>query len=126
MPSTEQRMEALEKANEVRSARATMRKAVKAGQNPLPLLLYPPHCLVGVPINEFLMWVPAVGRRKAITLTRGIGAFSDSIPLGKLSESSKHELHDRLAVWMEGRPVRGQDARMGTGKMRQQEQPVAA
>lgn len=63
--SLAQRLDALERANKVRSARARMRSDIKAGRTSVPaLLLEPPACIASMKIFDLLIATPKYGRVK--------------------------------------------------------------
>src|ERR1700741_1801463 len=61
-----QRMEALARANDVRSRRAQLKRDLKAGRQPIhELLLHPPEYLETAKVFDLLLAVPKYGRLKA-------------------------------------------------------------
>ena len=63
--SLHQRMEALQRANDVRSARAKLKRDLKAGRQPIhELLLDPPEYLETAKVFDLLLAVPKYGRVK--------------------------------------------------------------
>jgi len=86
-----QRREALNRANEVRTQRARLKKDLKAGRSVHPLLLHPPEWLETLKVIELLLSVPKYGRVKAnkvLTQCR----ISPSKTIGGLSERQRSEL----------------------------------
>ena len=90
--SRAQRLDALERANEVRMRRARLKRDLKAGRVRIhPLLLDPPHCLKTAKVFDLLLAVPKYGRVKVnriITHCR----ISSSKTIGGLSERQRNEL----------------------------------
>jgi S13-like protein len=87
-----QRMEALQRANDVRSQRARLKRDLKAGRQPIhELLLDPPEFLETAKVFDLLLAVPKYGRvkvNKILTLCR----VSPSKTIGGLSERQRREL----------------------------------
>ena len=82
-----QRMEALQRANDVRSARAKLKRDLKAGRQPIhELLLDPPDFLETAKVFDLLLAVPKYGRVKVnkilttcrISPSKTIGGMSDT------------------------------------------------
>jgi len=74
--STRQRDRALEIANRVRSARAELKRQVKAGERDLAgVLLDPPAAIASAKIGDVVEWAPGVGewRAKQILLGAQVG-----------------------------------------------------
>src|SRR5436305_1311001 len=87
-----QRMEALQRANDVRSRRAQLKRDLKAGRQPIhELLLKPPEFLETAKVFDLLLAVPKYGRvkvNKILTQCR----ISPSKTIGGLSERQRAEL----------------------------------
>ena len=63
--SLDQRMDALKRANDIRSARATLKKNLKAGKASIhTLLLDPPEYVLTAKVFDMLLAVPKYGRVK--------------------------------------------------------------
>jgi hypothetical protein len=82
----EQRMEALERANEIRRRRARLKRDLKAGRKAIEdVLRDPPDYLSSATILDLVMWTPKRKRVKAgqvlrrchITPTRTVGALTE-------------------------------------------------
>ena len=90
--SLSQRMDALRRANEIRTRRAQLKRDLKAGRASIHgLLLEPPEYLQTAKVFDLLLAVPKYGRVKAnriLTQCR----ISPSKPLGGLSERQRNEL----------------------------------
>lgn len=90
--SLTQRMEALQRANEIRTERARLKRDLKAGRvNIHGLLLHPPPYLQTAKVFDLLLAVPKYGRVKAnriLTQCR----ISPSKTIGGLSERQRGEL----------------------------------
>jgi hypothetical protein len=91
-----QRMEALQRANDVRSRRAQLKRDLKAGRQPIhELLLRPPEFLETAKVFDLLLAVPKYGRvkvNKILTQCR----ISPSKTIGGLSERQRRELVDLM------------------------------
>ncbi|MEO8091354.1 MAG: integration host factor, actinobacterial type [bacterium] len=87
-----QRMRALGKANEIRSARAQLKRDLKAGKTKIEkLLLDPPEYVLSAKVFDMILAVPKYGRVKAnkiLTQCR----ISPSKTIGGLSERQRTEL----------------------------------
>lgn len=95
--SLEQRMEALLKANEVRSYRAVLKRDLKAGRvSLLDVIAAPPEEVDTAKVLDLLMASPKIGRVKAMKLLGQVKA-SPSKTVGGLSRRQRVELADRLA-----------------------------
>ena len=90
--SFKQRMDALQRANEIRTRRAQLKKDLKGGRVSIQaLLLDPPEYLLTAKVFDLLLAVPKYGRVKAnriLTQCR----FSPSKTIGGLSERQRNEL----------------------------------
>ena len=88
----EQRMRALRRANEIRSARARLKRDLKAGKAQIEkLLLDPPDYVLSAKAFDMILAVPKYGRVKAnkiLTQCR----ISPSKTIGGLSERQRAEL----------------------------------
>ena len=95
--SPSQRMEALRKANEIRSQRAQLKKEIKAGEREIiEVLTSPPEFLKTAKVIDLLLVVPKFGRVKATrVLTRC--RISQSKTVGGLSDRQRTELCAELA-----------------------------
>ena len=90
--SLTQRMEALRRANEIRTRRADLKRELKAGRTQIHgLLLDPPEYLQTAKVFDLLLAVPKYGRVKVnriLTQCR----ISPSKTIGGLSERQRGEL----------------------------------
>jgi hypothetical protein len=90
--SREQRMRALQRANEIRSARAQLKRDLKASKMKIEtLLLDPPEYVMSAKAFDMILAVPKYGRVKAnkiLTQCR----ISPSKTIGGLSERQRAEL----------------------------------
>jgi hypothetical protein len=90
--SLKQRLDALERANEVRSRKAVLKRDLKGGRESIhALLLDPPDCIETAKVFDMLLAVPKIGRVKAnkvITQCR----ISPSKTIGGLSQRQRDEL----------------------------------
>lgn len=94
--SPSQRMEALQKANAIRSQRAQLKKELKSGQLDIVQVLQdPPEFLRTAKVMDLLLVVPKFGRVKAArVLTRC--RISQAKTVGGLSERQRAELCETL------------------------------
>jgi hypothetical protein len=92
----DQRMNALRKANDIRSRRAQLKRDLKAGKTKVEtLLLDPPEYVLSAKTFDMLLAVPKLGRVKAnriLTQCR----ISPSKTIGGLSERQRGELVHQL------------------------------
>ncbi len=87
-----QQMDALQRANEIRSARAHLKRELKAGRVQIhTVLLDPPDYLQNAKVSELLLAVPKYGRVKVNRLLLQC-RISSSKTLGGLSERQRREL----------------------------------
>jgi hypothetical protein len=87
-----QRMEALQRANDIRSRRAQLKRDLKAGRTPIhELLLDPPDYVQTAKVFDLLLAVPKYGRVK-VNKILGQCRISPSKTLGGLSERQRGEL----------------------------------
>ena len=90
--SLTQRMDALRRANEIRTRRATLKRELKAGRTQIHgLLLDPPEYLLTAKVFDLLLAVPKYGRVKVnriLTQCR----ISPSKTIGGLSQRQRAEL----------------------------------
>ena len=89
-------MEALQKANEIRSRRAQLKKDLKSGDaDILEVLTNPPEFLMTAKVIDLLLVVPKFGRVKATrVLTRC--RISQAKTVGGLSDRQRAELIELL------------------------------
>jgi hypothetical protein len=94
--SFDQQMDALRRANEIRSARARLKRDLKAGRAHIHgVLLDPPEFLQNAKVSELLLAVPKYGRVKVNRLLTQC-RISPSKTLGGLSERQRQELVSNL------------------------------
>ena len=90
--SLDQRMEALKRANDIRSQRAKLKRDLKAGKVKIQaLLLDPPEYVQTAKVIDMLLAVPKYGRvnvNRMLTSCR----ISPSKTIGGLSERQRNEL----------------------------------
>lgn len=87
-----QRMSALNRANEIRTYRADLKKDIKAGrENPLELLAKPPEKIDTMKIVDFMLSLPKMGRVKVDKILRQC-RISPSKTIGGLSDRQRSEL----------------------------------
>jgi hypothetical protein len=94
--SLNQRMDALQRANEIRSRRAQLKRDLKAGRVSIHTLLRePPEWVETAKVFDMLLAVPKYGRvkaNKALTTCR----ISPSKTIGGLSQRQRDELVSSL------------------------------
>ncbi|MDQ6836108.1 MAG: hypothetical protein M3016_07960 [Actinomycetota bacterium] len=87
-----QRMDALQRANDIRTRRAQLKRDLKAGRQPIhELLLRPPDYLQTAKVFDLLLAVPKYGRVKVNKILSQC-RISPSKTLGGLSERQRGEL----------------------------------
>src|ERR687890_303170 len=90
--SRDQRMEALQRANEIRVQRAQLKKELKAGTAQIETILRnPPDYVETAKVIDILMAVPKFGRVKAARFLNQC-RISQSKTVGGLSERQRAEL----------------------------------
>ncbi len=95
--SLDQRMEALQRANQIRSARAQLKKDLKSGAVSIrDIIADPPDYVMTAKVYDMLLAVPKYGKVKA---TRFINhcRISQGKTVGGLSERQRNELVDLLS-----------------------------
>jgi hypothetical protein len=91
-----QRMEALQRANEIRTKRAQLKRDLKAGRSSIhQLLLKPPDYVETAKVVDMLLAVPKYGRVKVDKILRTC-KISPSKTVGGLSERQRNELVSML------------------------------
>lgn len=94
--SLDQRMAALERANGIRSARAQLKRDLKAGRVKIvDLLGNPPDYVLTAKVFDMLLAVPKYGRVKANRILNQC-RISPAKTIGGLSERQRGELVSRL------------------------------
>ena len=94
--SLDQRMAALERANGIRSARAQLKRDLKAGRKSIvDLLDSPPDYVLTAKVFDMLLAVPKYGRVKANRVLNQC-RISPAKTIGGLSERQRGELVSRL------------------------------
>jgi hypothetical protein len=94
--SLNQRMDALARANDIRSKRAELKRDLKAGRRSInQLLLEPPDFVETAKVCDMLLAVPKYGRVKVNKILVHC-RISPSKTIGGLSERQRKELGDLL------------------------------
>ena len=94
--SVAQRMDALQRANEIRSRRSQLKRDLKAGRQPIhELLLEPPDYLQNAKVFDLLLAVPKYGRVKVNKILSQC-RISPSKTLGGLTERQRGEVVDLM------------------------------
>lgn len=87
-----QRMDALSRANQIRTFRAQLKRDVKAGKkNVLDILMHPPEMTLTMKVFDLLLAAPKYGRTKVNKLLVQC-RISPSKTIGGLSERQRTEL----------------------------------
>ena len=90
--SREQRLRALEQANEVRTARAELKRELASGTIELvQILVDPPPCMRTARVRDLLLVLPKIGSVKAARILAHCG-IAHSKTLGGLTERQRGEL----------------------------------
>ena len=90
--SLNQRMDALQRANDIRSRRAQLKRDLKAGRTPIhQILLEPPEWVETAKVIDMLLAVPKYGRVKASKVLHTC-RISPSKTIGGLSPRQRDEL----------------------------------
>jgi len=90
--SLDQRMEALKRANDIRTARAKLKKDLKANRASIhAILLDPPEYVMTAKVFDMLLAVPKYGRVKTNRILNQC-RISPSKTIGGLSERQRTEL----------------------------------
>jgi hypothetical protein len=85
-------MDALQRANEIRTARAQLKRDLKAGRISVhDLLLNPPDYVQTAKVFDMLLAVPKYGRVKVGKILN-VCRISPSKTIGGLSQRQRHEL----------------------------------
>ena len=94
--SLQQRMDALSRANDIRTRRARLKKDLKAGHTSIhDLLLDPPEYVETAKVFDMLLAVPKYGRVKVNKVLVGC-RISPSKTIGGLSQRQRTELVSML------------------------------
>jgi hypothetical protein len=94
--SPDQRIDALNKANEVRTRRAQLKRDLKAGRVTIgALLLDPPPFLETAKVLDILLALPKIGKVKATKILQSC-RVSPSKTFGGLNQRQRAELAGRL------------------------------
>ena len=94
--SREQRLRALRLANEIRSARAQLKKDLASGKiEPAQILAQPPACVRTARVRDVLLALPKIGSVKAGRILADCG-IAHSKTLGGLTERQRTELLNRF------------------------------
>lgn len=90
----EQTMEALDRANRIRKARAAIKRAILAGdQRICDVVLDPPECMLTITLSELLRSQPRWGYDRARKcLSRDCGGMGEHKLLGTLTERQRRLL----------------------------------
>lgn len=94
--SLDQRMDALRRANEIRSQRAQLKRDLKSGEVAITALIAdPPDFVMTAKVFDMLMAVPKYGKVKA-TRFLNLCRISQGKTIGGLSERQRSELLEVL------------------------------
>lgn len=101
MTATEQRMSALQKANEIRFARAHLGDAFREGTlDPIALLLDPPREFASMRVERLLLSIRGMGPAH---MKKMLCFVSPTRPLERLTERERLEIAGSLTDWMDAR-----------------------
>jgi hypothetical protein len=94
--SLDQRMEALRRANQIRTRRAQLKKDLKSGHASITAIIeHPPEYLLTAKVFDMLMAVPKYGKVKATRFLNNC-RISQGKTIGGLSERQRNELLELL------------------------------
>jgi hypothetical protein len=94
--SLDQRMEALRRANQIRSRRAQLKRDLKAGRTSIgQIIAEPPDYVLTAKVFDMLMAVPKYGKVKATRFLNHC-RISQGKTMGGLSERQRNELLELL------------------------------
>jgi hypothetical protein len=94
--SLDQRMEALRRANDIRSQRAKLKRDLKSGQVTIQrIIATPPDYVLTAKVFDMLMAVPKYGKVKATKFLNHC-RISQGKTMGGLSERQRNELLELL------------------------------
>jgi hypothetical protein len=94
--SLSQRMEALRRANEIRTARAQLKKNLRTGDTTIrAIIAEPPEYVMTAKVFDMLMAVPKCGKVKATRVLNSC-RISQGKTMGGLSERQRNELLELL------------------------------
>ena len=94
--SLDQRMEALRRANDIRSQRAKLKRDLKSGQTTIQrVIASPPDYVLTAKVFDMLMAVPKYGKVKATKFLNHC-RISHGKTMGGLSERQRNELLELL------------------------------
>ena len=94
--SLDQRMEALRRANDIRSQRAKLKRDLKSGQVTIQrIIAHPPDYVLTAKVFDMLMAVPKYGKVKATKFLNHC-RISQGKTMGGLSERQRNELLELL------------------------------
>lgn len=91
----ERRMAGLEHANRVRSYRAEVKRNLRAGADPVPIILDPPPELRSMGVYVFLRAIPRFGRVKAHNAMRSL-VVGPRATLGSLTDRQRAVIAEEL------------------------------
>jgi hypothetical protein len=97
----EQRNLALARANEVRTARATMKGRAKAGElDVCEVLMDPPSTLDTARIGDVVKWAPGIGDWRAKRILNGLAR--SNAKLEHLGDATRQRIATRLSFQLNG------------------------
>lgn len=92
----DQRMAALDLANQVRRERKKLKRRLSVGQEDARQLIErPPQLIHTAPVGQVLRWLPKVGQAKATRILREL-PLAPSVPMGRLSDFTRRRIVERL------------------------------
>lgn len=97
----QQRLRALEAANEVRMDRSKVRRGLERGERDFDEFLDDtPACCVEVPVFKVLQWLPYVARTYAKKIIAEVDGLSQDTRMAELSQAQKYGLSAQVAAKM--------------------------
>lgn len=101
-----QRMDALVRANAVRTAKRDLKVNMRSGEIKLSdIIVSPPGCVRKSKVHEALPWAPGIGRAKATNIVRR-ACIGTSRTLGALTEMERTRLLREVRAWEQTRDER--------------------
>lgn len=102
----DQRTAALAIANEIRCKRADMKRELRAGADPVPLLQAPPQWLYSMKAYDFVLALPRVGPTKTAAIFRSC-AIGRTKTVGGLGDRQRGVLVDVVRNLRPATPLAG-------------------
>jgi hypothetical protein len=98
--SNEQRNLALVRANQVRTARATMKGQAKAGElDVCAVLRDPPSTILTANVGDVVKWAPGIGDWRAKRILNGLARANAKV--SHLGEATRQRIASRLSDYLD-------------------------